>query len=100
MHHRELVNNAIETAKHNHYQTSIAECHDPKQLFAVVQKLLGRKAESGLPSNDSDGELADLFNGFFIEKISLIRSSIPPSADPTPPGPPALTSMEVFNTIQ
>ena len=47
-----------------------------KELFRVVNKLLGKTAATPLPANKSPAELAGMFSDFFVQKIVKIRNSI------------------------
>jgi hypothetical protein len=90
----------IDTAKTSHYQKMITECKDTKQLFAVVNKLLGNAPRNGQPSDPvASLLLANSFNEFFVEKIERIRSLIPTWADPTPPHPEITCSLNKFTTV-
>lgn len=97
---RDRTNRMIESAKESHYQTLISECKDTKQLFAIVNKLLGKTTQN-LPSSDTESslQLAQSFNVFFVEKIERIRLSIPLRADPTPPHPPVYCCLNEFQVV-
>ena len=70
------VNNLIKLSKTNHYQSRITECHDnTKQLFKVVNTLLGKDRGSSLPDRPIPDLLED-FSGFFVTKVQDIKSSI------------------------
>ncbi|KAJ8037927.1 Vesicular glutamate transporter 3 [Holothuria leucospilota] len=63
--------------KSNYVNDKIASCgNDSKQLFITVNELLGRGKPNPLPDHNNDGELAELFNDFFISKIQRIRDSM------------------------
>ena len=69
------MNNLICNAKASHYQSVIAENkEDPKKLFSVVNKLLGKKEGVSLRSNEPVGQFVNSFGKFFIEKINKIYS--------------------------
>ena len=84
MEHRQKVNELIEASKSEHYRNIISNCSNSKQLFKVLNQLLGRRRDA-VALEKSPSELADLFSHFFIQKISDIRDSIPNADDPTPP---------------
>lgn len=99
MEHREKVNKLIECAKRDHFMKVISDCSNARQLFVVVNKLLGRKTAAPLPSEKSSGETADMFSEFFVQKIADIRDSIPDSNDPTPTTPPVSCSFDAFAAV-
>lgn len=69
----------LEQAKSEFYSAKIAEnSKDSKKLFAVTSELLGRQKEMVLPSAKGDAELAENFSIFFVDKVKLIRESLPP----------------------
>lgn len=86
--HREMlraqcnfVTDLVRAAKRQYYTDRVAKCgNDQKQLFQLVQGLLKTKGTQSLPKHDSDQELAESFNQFFITKIVNIRKSIGTSA--------------------
>ena len=49
---------------------------NPKSLFNVMNKLLGRKQCNPLPPHDSDEQLANDFGEFFVKKIEKIHSEL------------------------
>ena len=72
-----IVTDLVRTAKRQYYADRIADCgKDQKQLFRIVHGLLKTKGPEVLPKHDSDQELADSFNEFFVNKIVKIRDSI------------------------
>lgn len=90
---RAEVNDLIEDAKKDHYSSTIAEHKgDSKQLFKVVNKLLGKSNTSPMPSSTSDTELASMFSDFFVQKITKIRSSIVSETTPTHSDIPSVNS--------
>jgi len=96
---RDNVNQMIEEAKRNHYRGQVNGCKDSKQLFKIVNKLLGKKTEAVLPTKIFADCLAQRFNDFFIEKILKIRESIPPCDNPTPAGFSVLCAMSSFSQV-
>ena len=96
---RDHVNQMIEDAKQNHYRDQVNGCEDLKQLFKIVNKLLGKKTDAVLPSKISVSSLAQRFNEFFIEKIVKIRESIGQCNDPTPEGLSVLCTMTSFSQV-
>ncbi|XP_056006684.1 uncharacterized protein LOC130050513 [Ostrea edulis] len=74
---REEVNTLIDAAKLQHYRTLVLDnIGDSKQLFRVVNKLLGWNSTTPLPADKLPSDLADIFSDFFVQKITRIRSSI------------------------
>ena len=49
---------------------------DSKVLFKSFNKRMNRKQVAPLPMGNSDSEVADIFNKFFIEKIDKIRNKL------------------------
>jgi hypothetical protein len=89
----------IDEAKSLHFREKVSACSDdPKQLFRVVDTLLGNSTESPLPVHDSRVELSNRFSDFFVEKIATIQSAIP-SVD-NPPRPQAPLPQSQLATFQ
>jgi hypothetical protein len=83
----------IDQAKSLHFQEKVSACsNDPKNLFRVVDTLLGNSTESPLPVHDSRVELATRFSDFFVEKIATIQLAIPSVDNPPRPQAPLLQS--------
>ena len=77
-----VVNDLIRSAKENHF-SSIIESNrgDQRILFQAVNNLLYRKPTVRYPSITPDTALAEKLKSFFVDKIRLIRDSLPvPSA--------------------
>ena len=73
---RNNVNSLIKGSKVKFYKNLIDNNrNDTKQLFRVVNKLLGKDVRSALPSGSSIS-IADMFSNYFIDKIDTIRDSI------------------------
>ena len=97
---RTRVNELIDAAKVDHYKTMINDCQDnTRQLFRVVNKLLGRKTTPPLPFDDAPIEVATMFSDFFIQKITRIKDAIQVSADPTPPLDHVRDTLGVFPPV-
>ena len=65
----------LEFHKRHYLVTKVDEATtDSRQLFQLVETLLGRKEENPLPEANSDSILAEEFAGFFHDKIDNIRS--------------------------
>jgi hypothetical protein len=96
--HRHKVNELIDVSKRDYYRNLITSCSDSKQLFRVLNQLLGRKREAQ-PPEKTPLVLAEMFSQFFIEKISDIRDSIPDANDPTPPFPSPACSFTQFAPV-
>ena len=60
--------------KHNHLVCQVIEAqNDSKQLFRIVDSILGKKKENPLPQAKSNKELAENFASYFHTKIDTIR---------------------------
>ena len=65
-------------AKSAHYSKIIAEhSGDHRSLWQAFSKILHRCPKMYLPDHSSITALANTFSSFFINKISIIRSSFP-----------------------
>ncbi|XP_060556715.1 uncharacterized protein LOC132717301 [Ruditapes philippinarum] len=49
---------------------------DSKKLYGLISELTGTKAENPMPQSTNDGELAEKFADFFMDKIAKIRKSL------------------------
>ena len=73
----EVVRKRIQEAKSTYFIKQIENCDkDQRKLFKIVDKLLGRGKTSALPEYTTASVLAEIFNTFFITKISNIRSDL------------------------
>lgn len=73
---KDKVNSLIDRAKQKYYNDQVTSCQgNQQQLFRLVSNLLGRSAESPLPSGHPD-ELVKKFSDFFVSKIKTIQNSI------------------------
>ena len=76
-HQCEVVKDLVGKAKKSYYLKEIDDCEkDQKQLFKIVDKLLGRGKSSVLPKHTDAYTLAQMLNEFFITKISNIRNEL------------------------
>ena len=66
-------------SKQEQHYTQVIDKAENKQksLFQVVDKLLDKKDERILPAHTDPVDLANKFNGYYIEKIDKLRKSIP-----------------------
>ena len=71
-----MVNTIISKAKTAYYKNKIAETTSSKALYKITNSLLNKKSPSVLPSHSSEVELANTFNKFFTNKISILRQSL------------------------
>jgi hypothetical protein len=70
-----IFHQGIKEAKVDYLKGKVTTlANQPKQLWRTLNSSLGRKKIQSLPSHDSPYQLAQLFNEFFLEKISLIRN--------------------------
>ena len=73
-----LCNRQMSKAKSAHYSKIIAEhSGDYGSLWKAFNKILHRCPKMHLPDHSSIATLANTFSSFFINKISVIRSSFP-----------------------
>ena len=64
----------LEYNKRHHLVTTIKETgQDPKNLFKLLNNILGNKNENQLPKGATNSRLAEDFADFFLEKIDKIR---------------------------
>ena len=71
-----LCNKQMSKAKSPHYSKTIAEhSGDHRSLWQAFNKILHRCPKMYLPDHSSITSLANTFSSFFINKISIIRSS-------------------------
>ena len=72
----EKVKNMIQGAKASYFRGKIDACEgDQKKLFQIVNNLLGRGKSTELPEFSSPHILANIFNEYFVTKITDIRNS-------------------------
>ena len=79
--------------KCNHLVGQVIEAqNDSKQLFRIVDSILGKKKENPLPQAKSNKELAENFASYFHTKINTIREKFQgiDSYDPQPREVPQL----------
>ena len=68
----------IRNAKESYFKTQISDCQgDQKQLFSIVNSLMGREKQTLYPQHKDSLSLATLFNDYFVTKISDIRKGFP-----------------------
>ena len=76
---RKQTTNLAKIKKQEHFKSKIENAgNNQKELFSVVNKLLDIKQKTGLPTANSDKELATNFQQYFKEKIQNIRDSFTP----------------------
>ena len=92
--HRQIArcNSLVNKDKSNYYSKLISDnSQDPRKLWYVLQKNLGRVSDMTLPPHDSDKALANQFASYFHNKIKTIRDTfissgiemdVHPSCDP------------------
>ena len=57
--------------------TTCQKCgNDQKKLFAILSEIMCKSEGKSLPEHDSEIELAETFNNFFIDKITKIRNEL------------------------
>ena len=80
--HRQIArcNSLVDKDKSNYYSKLISDnSHDPRKLWHVLRKTLGRVSDMTLPPHDSDKALADQFASYFHNKIKTIIDTFIPS---------------------
>ena len=71
---RKQTTNLALIKKKSYYATKLDECKgNTKSLFALLNKLVGKKHEAVLPSHESTIQLAERFKFYFKDKITKIR---------------------------
>ena len=66
------------TKQTKHYSKLVdGAANSQKSLFKVANELLDRNKKKVLPNHDDPKKLANDFNNYFVDKIKLIRKSIP-----------------------
>ena len=71
---RQLVQSCVRTAKTSYNSKLVESCTNTRQLFRVANALLNRNKQPPLPTCVN---IADRFNNFFIEKVQIVRSTLP-----------------------
>ena len=67
----------MKSLKTKYYADKIEGCGtNQKALFNIINSLQNKRKEMALPSSGSINELPDIFNKFFITKISQIRQKL------------------------
>ena len=71
---RTVVSNIIHQAKCEYFTNTLLEHkHQPREIFRICNRLLGRNKDLPLPPSYTDEELATKFNNFFTTEIANIR---------------------------
>ena len=82
----EVVQSLVEQAKAKYYQDIITECNgDQGKLFNIVNNLLGRGSNAGLPNSESSKALANTMSEYFVEKIANLRDDLAKMESSTKP---------------
>ena len=68
------MNNLITKAKKCYYESKISAATTSRCLFDFVSEMYGKGKKCILPNNISHEKMPEMFNDFFISKISQIRS--------------------------
>jgi len=67
----------IDRAKTGHYKAAISECFgDQSRIFRFIAHLQNVRAKPTLPDHDDIADLCNVFNDFFVTKISNIRNNL------------------------
>ena len=67
------VTKIVHNAKSEYFSSKIAKCMNCKQLFNVLDKLLGRNIGLPLSTSVTMGSLPRLFSTFFHDKVAKFR---------------------------
>ena len=71
---RSAVANIVHQAECEYFMNTLLKYkHQPREIFRICYRLLGRNQDIPLPPGYTDELLAAMFNNFFINKISKIR---------------------------
>ena len=62
------------TKESNFYANFIYNRNNQGEIFKIVTDFIGKKNVFALPCAESDFELAQRFNNFYLSKVHLIRS--------------------------
>ena len=74
-HSKNRLNKLVENAKKDYYENAISDkIRDPKAIFKLFNKLVGKRQSSQDPKAKNDKQVADDFVIFFKEKIEKITS--------------------------
>ena len=75
---QQKVTQAIIKKRENEYYhlLFLEKASNPKEVFRIAHALLARNNISSLPEFSSCTELANGFNNFFVDKITIIRDNI------------------------
>ena len=77
--HRQIkktVTKIVHDAKLAYFSSKIADCTNCKQLFHVIDKLLGRHKSSPLPTTISLDSLPNKCSSYFHDKVAIIRNQL------------------------
>ena len=81
---RRQVNSMVRRVKSNYYVNLINEHRqDPRRMFDIVSRLLGKVKSASLPKHSDSQALASQFSVFFVSKVEAIKASIASAACPT-----------------
>ncbi|KAK6168794.1 hypothetical protein SNE40_019972 [Patella caerulea] len=86
---RNKFNSLIKQMKSKYFNELIQlQSAIPEALFSTMSSLMGKSPEAILPNlNTGNDVLAESFNDFFVDKISLLRISFgQPTSNLNPPG--------------
>ena len=98
------VKQKFDKAKQLYYKSEISNCEkNQAKLYKVCETLLSSKQEKILPDCDSESELAENFNQYFVSKITTIRENLERNSNhydnTTLTFQPPVSKLTNFNTI-
>ena len=72
-----MVSNLLDNADRKYYHIQLQDnTHNFKKIFRICDGILGRKWDLPLPQGNTDEELSERFNKFFITKIMYIWETL------------------------
>ena len=90
-------------AKNACYSEQVKDCRgDTKGLYKMVNTLKGTSLNNPLPNHANNKDLAEVFAGFFMDKIQKIRDNLTenPIYKPTRKSIPSLAEFRPFNQME
>ena len=106
-HMRRTVSNLLDSAKREYYKTMLTENkNNSKEVFRICDSLLGRNQDLPMPPGYTDDQLVNMFNDFFVTKITKImdlleekKAKLVPLCDNSDVGlnPPKLCNFRILS---
>ena len=92
--HSNKLNELISSKKNSYFSSTVLKANSSKDLFSVLNGLLGSNQSSPLPSTHNMADLPDAFSSFFDLKVRKLRANldtthfVPSQPDPIFAGTP------------